>query len=245
MNGFRIADPCPAQMSTRAAVQLDPENYYTGHAFGLLIKSAGNEAPVTVPVLHGRLVISASGWGLLEVPNALVRGLFDSMHEPGIELPPGPDGRLNAHISVFRKEDVDQIGGPDKITERGKFFKYQLGPMQCVAPASWDGISKVWFVKVLSPELQNLRKSYGLTPLPKNNEFDFHLTVAVKKKSILRPNEISKAAEERGPAEEYCPHCDARLERGDAGNCNRCGKPWLLTKAAVIHRLYEVCGIEE
>jgi hypothetical protein len=26
--------------------------------------------------------------------------------------------------------------------------------------------------------------------------------------------------------EECCPHCGARLERGDNGNCNRCGKPW-------------------
>jgi hypothetical protein len=26
--------------------------------------------------------------------------------------------------------------------------------------------------------------------------------------------------------EECCPHCGARLERGDDGICNRCGKPW-------------------
>jgi Helicase conserved C-terminal domain/DNA polymerase Ligase (LigD)/SNF2-related domain len=35
-----------------------------------------------------------------------------------------------------------------------------------------------------------------------------------------------KSAEVRGPEDEYCPHCDARQERGDDGRCNRCGKPW-------------------
>jgi hypothetical protein len=33
---------------------------------------------------------------------------------------------------------------------------------------------------------------------------------------------------EDGPPKECCPHCGARLERGDDGNCNRCGEPWPL-----------------
>lgn len=37
--------------------------------------------------------------------------------------------------------------------------------------------------------------------------------------------------EQRGPAAEYCPHCDTRLERGEDGVCNRCGQPWPLTKS--------------
>lgn len=28
------------------------------------------------------------------------------------------------------------------------------------------------------------------------------------------------------PNGECCPHCGARLERGDDGDCNRCGRPW-------------------
>ena len=49
----------------------------------------------------------------------------------------------------------------------------------------------------------------------------------------------AKAAEKRGPAGEYCPHCDARLERGDDGNCNRCGKAW--PEKAAAQRTCE-CG---
>lgn len=37
----------------------------------------------------------------------------------------------------------------------------------------------------------------------------------------------TKTAEDRGPEGEYCPHCDARLERDpSSGTCNSCGKAW-------------------
>jgi hypothetical protein len=140
--------------------------------------------------LGGRLFISQSGWGLLSVPNALVRGAFAALHEPGAELPPG----FNAHISVLRPEDLDQIGGPDKVKERGQVFRYTLGPLRSVKPAGWPGISRVWFIEVNSPELQQLRKSYGLTPLPKDNEFKFHITVATRKTGVLQANELSRAS---------------------------------------------------
>jgi hypothetical protein len=38
--------------------------------------------------LRGRLYASSSGWLLLSVPNALARGAFDALNEPGVELPP-------------------------------------------------------------------------------------------------------------------------------------------------------------
>lgn len=41
-----------------------------------------------------------------------------------------------------------------------------------------------------------------------------------------------KGGSARGPAGEYCPHCQARQERGDDGNCNRCHKPWPEKKAS-------------
>lgn len=148
--------------------------------------------------MTGRLYASQSGWLLLSVPNALVRGVFDTIQEPGVELPPGKNGNpFNAHISVMRSEEVESIGGVDKITERGHTFRYTLGPLKTVVPAGWDAISKVWFVQVNSPELKKLRTSYGLTPLPHNNEFDFHITAAVRKKSVLQHNDVAKAANSR------------------------------------------------
>jgi len=136
--------------------------------------------------LAGKLYASSSGWGLLSVPNALVHGAFDALEEPGVDLPRKEDGRLNAHISVFRKDEIDKIGGSAKLKERGHTFRYTLGPVKCVKPYGWDGMSKVWMIEVHSPELQNLRKSYGLSALPKDNRFKFHITIGVRRKNAFK-----------------------------------------------------------
>lgn len=145
----------------------------------------------------GRLVISQSGWLLLEVPNALVRGAFAAIDLPGVELPPSPTGRLRAHISVMRKEEVEAIGGPDKITEVGKQFGYQLNQLKEVKPSGWAEMDKIWFLVVTSPDLQQLRKSYGLSPKPnkRGESMDFHITVAVRRRGVLANSELSKAAD--------------------------------------------------
>lgn len=149
--------------------------------------------------LAGRLYLSSSGWLLLAVPNALVRGAFQALHEPGAELPPD----FTAHISVMRPEEIEQLGGPDKINERGKVFRYQLGPLKTVTPAGWGDMSKVWFISIVSPELAALRRSYGLSSVPRRGGEDipFHLTVATRRKNVLTTNDVRKAAAE------LCPIC--------------------------------------
>jgi DNA ligase D-like protein (predicted 3'-phosphoesterase) len=169
---------------------IDAEWFAAGEAAGWIEKTAGT--PSSSYSLAGRLVVSQSGWGLLEVPNALVRGLFAAMHEPGIELPPGPKDQFDAHISVFHKSEIEQLGGPEKINERGKVFRYQIGPIQTVDPAGWPEMSAVYFVRVMSPELKRLRVSYGLDPLPKGH--NFHITIAVRRKGIHATGPVSKAA---------------------------------------------------
>lgn len=172
---------------------LDQPSRDLGQACVLLSKYAAEAA--LSPTLSGQLYASKSGWLLLSVPNALVRGAFDALDEPGIELPLSEDGKLNAHVSVMRKEEVDQVGGIDKITERGKRYSYNLGPMKSVTPMGWDGISKVWFLSVTSPELAQFRKTYGLPPLPVrgDTELPFHLTVARRAINVLGKNPTSKA----------------------------------------------------
>lgn len=154
--------------------------------------------PSPAYTLSGRLYMSRSGWILLSVPNDLVRGVFSAMDEPGIELPPqdsyADKMKLNAHISVMRPEELEEIGGAEKVSERGKTFKYTLGRLVSTNPSGWAHMSKVWFLNVHSPELQELRKSYGMTPRPNENKFDFHITVAVRRKGVLGRNEKSKAA---------------------------------------------------
>lgn len=155
---------------------------------------AGTKEAAVAEVDHalaGRLYLSESNWLLLSVPNAVVRGLFDAMDETGIELPT-KDGKLNAHISVMRPEEVTQIGGAEKITERGHSYRYNLGPIKCVRPSGWENIARVWYATIVSPELQELRRSYGLSSLPKEGKHDFHVTVAVRRAKVLQNNTVTK-----------------------------------------------------
>jgi hypothetical protein len=161
------------------------------HAF---VKQA--DTPSVVHKLGGRLYLSRSGWLMLHVPNTLLRGAFDALHAPGAELPTRSDGTLNAHISIMRPEEVQQLGGPDKITERGHTLYYTLGPVKELTPLSWDDVSKAWIIEVDSPDLKNLRKSYGLSALP-HDDHEFHITIGVRRKNVLRDNETAKSTVER------------------------------------------------
>ena len=170
--------------------------YQVGNAAGWL--SRGDKQASTSYPLSGRLYLAKSGWLLLSVPNALVRGVFDAMTAPGAELPLAGTMNvpnvaadvLNAHISVMTADEVASIGA-NKINERGHHFGYSLGPIHEIAVKNVDGVSKVWAIQVASPALAALRKSYGLSPLPKG-EHPFHITVAVRRKNVLGNNDVSK-----------------------------------------------------
>jgi hypothetical protein len=192
MDSFSILDPLAWQPEY---LQLHPA-YAAGNAAAWLSKAGS--AGGTNHYLSGRLYVSKSGWLLLSVPNALVRGVFDAMTAPGAELPLAgtmnvPDVKpdlLNAHISVMTAEEVSAIGA-DKINERGHHFRYALGPVKEITPKSIAGISRVWAIQVASPELAALRKSYGLTPLL-HGDHQFHITVAVRRAKVLGNNAVSK-----------------------------------------------------
>lgn len=164
-----------------------------------LVKGAGDATPAYN--LAGTLYLSGTGYVLLSVPNALVRGIYGAMHEPGVELPPGREGApFSAHITVFRPEELAMIGGPDKITERGKQFFYTLGRLMSVEPEGWPGVDRAYYVTAHSPELQALRRSYGLSGLPNEGKYAFHVTVAVRRRGVLGRTATSKVQPEDASA---------------------------------------------
>lgn len=173
-----------------------PTPYQLGEAAGLLYKSAGDS---TVSYsLTGTLYFTPKGWGMLSVPNALVRGAFDALHEIGAELPLNDSGRLNAHISVIRPDELKSITDKGTLVEAGHQYRYTLGPLKEVVPDGWDGVSKCWLICVESSELKSLRKSYGLSPLPKDGKYEFHITIGIRRKHVLGNNEISKTTSRNG-----------------------------------------------
>ena len=197
MSGLSLLDPLAWDP---AALKLHPA-YLAGNTAGWLTKAG---ALGTNHYLSGRLYISKSGWLLLSVPNALVRGVFDAMTATGAELPTmsafkgesADKELLNAHISVMTADEVRQIGA-DKINERGHHFHYALGAVREFSPEKAETLSRVWAIQVASPELAALRKSYGLSALP-NGDHQFHITVAVRRKNVLGPNEVAKIDGTRG-----------------------------------------------
>ncbi|NDD52747.1 hypothetical protein EBZ39_02505 [bacterium] len=181
--------------------------YAAGNALGWLYRGGNKQAATSYP-LAGRLYLAKSGWLLLSVPNALVRGVFDALVEPGTELPtagvfnvPNVEAHIvNAHISVMTADEVASIGA-DKINERGHMFGYTLGGLKEIDVKNVDGVSKVWAIQVSSPALSALRKSYGLSALP-NDDHPFHITVAARRKGILLDNGKAKGYETPAESDE-------------------------------------------
>ncbi|MDZ7345392.1 MAG: hypothetical protein ONA69_01210 [candidate division KSB1 bacterium] len=169
--------------------------YDIGFGYATLKKSAADSSSLSYD-LAGRLIVSSSNWGVLEVPKALADGIFDALQVQGAEKPYdflGNDRPARSHIVVFRPEEIKSLGGPDRITERGHFFHYTLGPIRQISDKTESkDISKIWYVEVRSPELEKLRKSYGLSARP--NVLPFHIVVAVRRRHILRENGIAKQA---------------------------------------------------
>lgn len=166
-----------------------------GEAVVLLWQSCKQAADSTLSyALQGQLVLSSSGWALLQVPNDIGNGAFKAMSLPGVEQPSNSKGSYNAHISVIRPEELERIGGPAKLDRyRGSSFSYTLGNVREIAnPGGWAEVAKVWVIEVQSPELMRLRRSLGLGA-PK---YPFHITFAIQKRKI-RKKEASLIHQQR------------------------------------------------
>lgn len=175
-----------AKTNAKIAEAYDQMAHDLGEAIVLL-----KEAAVKTHALSGELYGSAKGALLVSVPNALVRGAFSAIDENGLMLP--NQGKFNAHIVVMTPEEVSKIGGLGKITERGKHFHYNLGPLHEGPMTSSFDFSRVWFLSVSSPELTQLRKTYGLDSGP--GKHGFNIVVALRRLGVLGKNEVTKLAD--------------------------------------------------
>ena len=112
-------------------------------------------------------------YAVLNVPEDFVDSIYEAIKEDGMEKPDG-----GAHISVMTGEELDSI---KPIEEDGNKYEFKITSIDSVEPFQWDEMERVWFVRCLSTQLEELRTKYGLTPLM-NGGHNFHITVAVKPK---------------------------------------------------------------
>lgn len=160
------------------------KNYSIGSAHVYLSKTA--QTHDISYSLSGRLQLSQTGWLVLTVPAAFVRGAFDALHEEGVELPD------SFHIAVMSPSEIGKIGA-NKITERGHSFGYTLGPVRSHEPSKPE-LSKIWYIQIYSSELKKLRHSYGLEPYLKSTH-SFQLPIAIRKTGAVVRGEITKSSE--------------------------------------------------
>lgn len=148
--------------------------------------------------MSGLLQVTASGYLIVAVPTSMVRGIFDAMCEPGISLPSSVDGgSMHNGLVVMTPEELQLAGGANKITERGKHYTYTFGGLEEVPARNWPGVSKCWHLKVKSPDLGKLRRSYGL-PTRIEGDSDFSIVVACRKAGVLASNATSKTTRQVG-----------------------------------------------
>ena len=149
--------------------------------------------------MAGLLQATKSGHLILGVPTALVRGVFDAMSEPGISMPTSVDGgALRAGIVVMTPSELESVGGATSISERGKQYPYSLGELVEASARGWPGVSACWHLRVKSPELGKLRRSYGL-PTKVEGDSDFSIVIACRKSGVLSSNATSKTTVEENP----------------------------------------------
>ena len=131
--------------------------------------------------LIGKLKKTKDNFVYIDIPDELMNGLFNLIEDKG-EKPPYNQKSFNnvgSHISVIKIDEFND-NNLNNIKEIGKEFSFQLGELKSLNPYGWDEMDKVWFLTVISPELENLRKKYKLTPKIDNHEF--HITIQVKEK---------------------------------------------------------------
>jgi len=144
----------------------------------------------------GKLQATGSGWVLLDVHKGLCDSAYYNLKTEGVECEPHCD---SPHISVLSKDEVAQLKEKygfkwEGVAKIGQPFKFYLKRMVDLVPHAWDGVDRVWFLEVESPQLRKYRKSLGFTELPKNrqhgHDMRFHITFAIRKSSIKKAAEL-------------------------------------------------------
>jgi len=129
--------------------------------------------------IKGRLMQTEDGFLYIDLPDQLLDVFTEMIEDPKAKKPPYHTKKMNnvgAHVSVAYKDEMEDI----KVKELGDEFYCGIKGFVSLDPEGWNEMDRVWFLELDAPELEDLRKSYGLSK--KLNGHEFHATVAIKKK---------------------------------------------------------------
>ncbi|MBA3720946.1 MAG: hypothetical protein H0W88_00925 [Parachlamydiaceae bacterium] len=146
--------------------RIEQENKWNSNA---VVEWAKNNLPQ-----NGILKEDPDGFVYLKVDDGYINQLFPQLHVRNYVKPPffrRPDAP-GAHISVIYVEELRRIG---KIKEIGSSYTFTIKSLAFVPPQTGEFI----ILQVESPELDNLRSSYGLSPHLKGHQF--HISIAKRR----------------------------------------------------------------
>ncbi len=131
-------------------------------------------------IFTGTVLQTSDGFVYVDVPNSIFNGFIPLLDDA--EKPPRNEKHyddIGAHITLIKSKEIKNNN--INFTDAGKVVNYVITGVQEVNdPDGWEEMEKVWFLKVQSEELENLRLKYNLPKRIKDH--DFHITIGVKRR---------------------------------------------------------------
>ena len=125
----------------------------------------------------GVLKQKPNGYLYLDVPNEYISELLPLIEAPGRITPPQhytSKKGIGAHISVmYENEQIDNEIW--EIGELGETYSFTIKELRTVKINRNNKTKKLWLIALDSPQLESLRKDYGLPNRIKGH--DFHITL--------------------------------------------------------------------
>ncbi len=127
----------------------------------------------------GTLKQNAQGLIYLDIDNQFILELIPYLQAYNLVRPPYFHlfDAMGAHVPVVpaREAAFHYLDNPPEL---GREFSFELEGLYSVKPTDWPEMEQVWFFKLHSPELEELRRRHFLTAKPGGHSF--HIAVAVK-----------------------------------------------------------------
>lgn len=189
VRSFKEGSYRPARYFSKGGMETDPKKNPAPIPY-LLIETNEISAARPVPgnsfflrsLAKGKGILRKNSQGLfyLDIDNRFILTLIPYLKAYGLVRPPyfnlfsSPEG---AHIPVIPPREaafhyLNQIDGLDRE------FAFEIDGLYSIEPTLWPQVEQVWFFKVRSPALEELRRRNFLIARPGGHSF--HIAVAIK-----------------------------------------------------------------
>ncbi|MCH9621404.1 MAG: hypothetical protein S4CHLAM20_08240 [Chlamydiia bacterium] len=144
--------------------------------------------------IAGTLKQDARGFIYLDIANEYITSIIPFFNDASIDMPPYFQGKFihGAHISIATPDEEKKLYSPLPI---GEVFSFSITGCFRATPLFDIKNKFAWYLTVASEELEEIRKSMGLSALP--NDETYFITVAYKKTFLSLNDLITDATKNR------------------------------------------------